>query len=260
MKRLLYLSLLLLILLSACGNLKAPELPTSTPVPTNTLAPTFTSVPTDTPTPVPTSTPDKTATAAVQATETSSSVLDELDALLGDADIPYEQGHLAWTQAKPIDVNLSGPAWDYAEIDKDLTASNFILKSDITWEATGIIICGFVFRSEHNIEKGQHYQFSYLRLSGLPAWDIEMFEFGRTKNVPTKIQYSNAIDQGNGATNEVVLIAQEEQFTLYINRARQGRYFDYSKQRMDGSFAFHADQDSGRGSCKFENSWIWVLD
>ena len=260
MKRLLYLSLLLVMLLSACGNLKAPEPPTSTPLPTNTLAPTATPVPTDTPTPVPTSTPDKTATAAAQATETSSTVLDELDSLLGDADIPYEQGHLAWTQTQSINVNLSGPAWDYAEIAEDLTASNFILKSDITWEATGIIICGFVFRSEPNIEKGQHYQFSYLRLSGLPAWDIEMFEFGRVKNVPTKIQYSNAIDQGNGATNQVVLIAQEEQFTLYINRARQGRYFDYSKQRMDGSFAFHADQDSGRGNCKFENSWIWVLE
>ena len=134
------------------------------------------------------------------------------------------------------------------------------MKSDVTWEASGIIICGIMFRSEPNLEKGKQYQFIYLRLSGLPAWEIDVFEFGRYKNSPSKTQYSNAIDQDNGATNQVVLVAQDEQFTVYINRARQGRYFDYSKQRMDGSFAFQGFQDSGTGSCNFENSWIWSLE
>jgi hypothetical protein len=259
MKQSLYFSLLTLLLISACSSLSAQPA-TSTPAPTNTIQPTLTPLPTKTPTFVPTSTPDKTATAVAQATETSASVLDELDKLLGDSDIPYQQGHLAWKQEKPISVNLTGPSRDYAEIDKNLTASNFILKSDITWQATGIIICGVVFRSEPDLEKGKQYSFSYLRLSGLPAWDIELLEFGRYKNTFTKTQFSNAIDQGNGATNQVLLIAQDEKFTLYINRVSQGRYFDYSKQRMDGAFAFHGNQDSGKGSCKFENSWVWVLD
>ncbi len=260
MKRFLYLSLSILLFLSACSTLLAPQPATSTPAPTNTLEPTFTSSPTETPTLVPTSTPNKTATAVAQATETSNTVLTELDVLLGDTDIPYKQGHLAWKQVKQMSVDLSGPSWDYVEIDKDLTASNFILKSDITWEASGIIICGVTFRSEPNLEQGRQYQFVYLRLSGLPAWDIELFDFGRFKNSPTKTKFSDAIDQANGATNQVVLIAQDEQFNLYINHARQGRYFDYSKQRMDGAFAFNGSQDSGKGSCKFENSWIWVLE
>jgi len=29
-----------------------------------------------------------------------------------------------------------------AEIDDSLVGKNFILKSDVTWDATGIIICG----------------------------------------------------------------------------------------------------------------------
>jgi hypothetical protein len=29
---------------------------------------------------------------------------------------------------------------------------------------------------------------------------------------------------------------------------------------MDGAFAFLAVQESGTGSCEFENSWIWSLD
>jgi hypothetical protein len=259
MKRIAYLCLVVLLLLSACSNLIAQPA-TSTPAPTNTIPPTSTPLPSETPTLVPTATPNKTATAAAQATETSSAVVTELDKLLGDTDVPYQQGRLAWKQEKPISVNLTGPSYDYAEIDKDLTASNFILKSDITWQATGIIICGVTFRAEPDLEKGRQYQFAYLRLSGLPAWDIELHDFGRFKNTPTKIQYAAAIDQGNGAMNQVVLIAQDEKFTLFINGDSQGRYFDYSKQRMDGAFAFNGSQDSGKGSCKFENSWIWILE
>lgn len=259
MKRFLCLSILLLISVQGCGVL--PMQPaTSTPAPTATPLPTFTPLPTETPTLVPTSTPDNTATAAAEAAEISDSIRKELDGLLGDTEIAYEDGHLAWKQGKPLRVRLKGPSWDYVEIDQDLVEKNFILKSDVTWEASGIIICGVIFRSEENIEQGKQYKFSYLRLSGLPAWAIEVFEFGQFKNSPTKTQYSNSMNQGNGATNQVLLVAQDEQFTLFINRVRQGRYFDNSKQRMDGTFAFHGSQDSGEGTCDFENSWVWALE
>lgn len=262
MKRTLYLSLLLVLLVSGCGvlPLAAPATATATAIPSNTPEPTATPLPTYTPTPVPTSTPNRTATSQAMATESSSAVLKELDQMLGDTDIPYQGGYLAWQQEKPLTVKLSGPGWDYVDLNGDLSSANFILKSDITWEASGIIICGLIFRSEPNLEKGKQYQFAYLRLSGLPAWEIDVFEFGRFKNSPSKTQYSDAIDQGNEATNEVVLVAQDEQFTVYINGARQGRYFDYSKQRQEGFFAFTGFQDSGTGKCDFKNSWVWMLD
>ena len=187
-------------------------------------------------------------------------VLAELDKLLGDTDIPYKQGHLQWQQGKPLMVSLKGPSSDYVEIDKNLVGQNFILKSDVTWEASGILICSAIFRSEPDLEKGKQYEFSYLRLSGLPAWSIDVIERGRFKNTPTKVQFSDAIDQDNGATNQVILIAQDEQFTLYINGVRQGRYFDYSKQRTEGNFAFSGSQDSGDGTCNFQNSWVWALE
>jgi len=252
---------IILLLLSACNALPvAQSSATPTTAPSHTAEPTFTPLPTDTSTPAPTSTPNKTATAAAAATQTSDTILKELDNLLGDTDIPYAQGHLAWKQVNPMMIRLSGPSWDYLELDQHLKAANFIVKSDVTWEASGILTCGITFRSEPNIETGRQYQFVYLRLSGLPAWEIDLFDFGRFINTPSKTQFSNAIDQGNGATNQVLLIAQDEQFTLYINRSRQGRYFDYSKQRMDGVFAFNAAQDSGKGTCKFADSWVWMLD
>jgi hypothetical protein len=259
MKRSLYIILLSLLILQACST-PPVEAPTATSAPTNTPAPTVTPLPTDTPTPVPTSTPDKVATAAAQSTASAQTVLDELDKLLGDTDIPYQEGHLEWQQEKPLTVSLKGPSWDYTEIDDNLVGKNFILKSDVTWDATGIIICGTIFRSEPDLVKGKQYEFVYLRLSGLPAWQIGVNEFGRFKNTPTKTQYSDAIDQDNRATNQIVLVAQDEQFNVYINGVHQGRYFDYSKQRMEGNFAFTGNQDSGEGNCKFENSWVWALD
>ncbi|HSK66710.1 MAG TPA: hypothetical protein VK888_07265, partial [Anaerolineales bacterium] len=105
MKRYLSLSLLLLIGLQACGVLPAPAA-TAIHAPTATPLPTSTSLPTETPTRVPTATPDKTATAAAEAAQASDSIRKELDDLLGDTEIPYEAGHLAWKQGKPLRVSL----------------------------------------------------------------------------------------------------------------------------------------------------------
>lgn len=260
MKRLpIFASIALAALLTAC-ELPGMAAPTATPTPTHTPEPTFTPLPTETPTLVPTSTPDTTATAVAMATETASAVLTELDKVLGDTDIAYKEGHLAWQQEKPMSVDLHGPSSGYMEVGQNLTAGDFILKTDVIWNATGLLICGVTFRSEPNLEVGRQYEFLFMRFSGLPAWAIEVHEFGYFKNSPTDVQYSAAVDQGNDATNQIILVARGEQFNLYINKVSQGRYFDYSKQRMDGAFAFLAAQDSGDGTCEFENSWVWSLD
>ena len=255
-------SLLVLVFILACGGLTNPE-PTATATvvdPTETEPPTSTPVPTETSTPPPTSTPDVTATAAVQATEGATTVLTELDNLLKDTEIPYEQGNLLWQQTKPLSVEMSGPAEQNLLLSDVPSVGNFILKSDVTWKATGLIVCGAIFRAEDDLKRGQHYWFGFLRFSGAPVWEIDFVEFGRFKNSISKTQSSVALDQANNATNQFVLIAQDEQFNLYINQHREGRYFDNSKQRLDGLVAFTGLQDSGTGSCTFENSWIWSLD
>jgi hypothetical protein len=99
----------------------------------------------------------------------------------------------------------------------------------------------------------------FLRFSGLPAWSIEVHEFGQFKNSPTKAKFSDALDLSNGAINQFMLVVQDDHFTLYLNQVRQGTYYDYSKQRGEGSFGFVGFQESGRGTCEFENSWVWEL-
>lgn len=225
--------------------------------PTNTPLPTSTPPPTDTPTPLPTATLDLGATATAQA----SSVLSELSVVV-ENEVPYKDGHLAWQQTEAITLEMSGPQGGrgvFQEIDENLKASDFILKSDVTWSASGIIICGTIFRSEPDVRNGRQYQFYFYRLSGLPAYYIDVFEFGNFQSSITGTKFAKELDVSNDATNQFVLVAQGEQFNIYLNGKRQGRFFDNSKQRSQGTFAFLAWQESGKGSCKFENSWIWVL-
>ena len=262
MKRYPYYTLLLLLIASiACGAQGTNPEPTIPPVEsTQTVAPTDTPLPTDTATPLPTATPDVEATAAVRATESASEVFNELDHLLDNSDIVYQDGHLGWQQTEQMNIQLSGPDFEIMGIDDDLTAGDFIFKSDVTWEATGLLFCGAVFRSEPSLEEGKQYQFVFLRLSGLPAWTIEVHEFGSYQNTPTDVRTSKDLDLRNGATNQFLLVVQDDNFTLYLNGVRQGRYYDYSKQRASGSIGFMGYQDSGNGICEFENSWVWLLE
>jgi hypothetical protein len=262
MKKFPYFALLTFILLSSCGKLPFLAAPTSTALPTAspTSQPTASPTPAPTQTSTPTATPDVKATAAVNATLAAGDVINDLENVLGDEDIPFKEGHLAWQQNEPLKIEMKGPDHEILEIDERLTTGDFIFKSDVTWDATGLLLCGVIFRSEPNLAEGKQYQFLFLRFSGLPAWAIEVHEFGQYRNSPTKTKFSDALDLSNGATNQFILVVQDDHFTLYLNNTRQGTYYDFSKQRAEGAFGFLGIQQSGQGSCEFENSWVWSLD
>lgn len=262
MKQIQYFVLfILLVFVTACGSSQIAT-PNEIISPTNTPEmPTATSAPTNTATSEPTATPDAAATAAVQSTQMAGEIQTELDELLSNSEVAYKDGHLLWQQTEPITINMTGPSGDdtVIAIDKNLTASNFILKADVTWDATGWMYCGAVLRSEPDLDEGKQYQFYFLRLSGLPVWYLDFFDNSNFINTISKEQTAREIDMANGATNQFVLVADNDMFVVYFNGVRQGRFFDYSKQRMEGQIGFFAWQESGTGSCKYENSWVWAL-
>jgi hypothetical protein len=227
--------------------------------PTGTLLPTSTPLPADTPVPEPTVTPFTALTATVEA----ASVLSELDMHIGsNSGVAYRDGYLAWRQVEPVTINMSGPQKDAGilqPIAENSDPANFIFKSDVTWNASGILICGLAFRSEPDLEHGTQYQFYFYRLSGLPAYKVDVYSAGRFKNTISDVKYSDGIKSDNDASNEFVMVAQKDQFTVYINGRKQGQYYDSSLQREDGFLAFLAWQDSGEGSCTFEDSWLWIM-
>lgn len=253
----------LALVLGALACRAATPAATPTAVPSDTPTPTRTPSPTSTETPRPTvtftATPNAAATLSARFTQEAAKESADLQGELDSLGISTDTGSLGWYQLIPETIEINDyNTWSWIPLAEDLSASDFVLSSDITWDTDGLLTCGLIFRSENNIGRGDKYIFEFLRLSGLPAWMIEYAEGNEIKNSPTDIKFSSALDLTNGARNNIVLVAEGDKFTLYINQVRQGSFFDYSEQRTDGRFAFYGWQESGNSTCKFENTSVWV--
>ncbi|KAF0106065.1 MAG: hypothetical protein FD146_2823 [Anaerolineaceae bacterium] len=212
------------------------------------------------PTAIPSPTPDAAATRSAQATQTAAVRENEIKAILAQYNIPTDAGHLLWDQDQPIAITLTGPDAEFKPFATDIRASDFVIQTDVTWDTNSWPICGIWFRSDSNFDAGAQYQFLFLRLSGLPAWAIEYHKYDRwVFTVTGEVKYSDALDLNDGATNQFLIVADDNEFTVYINGIRQGRYFDDSRKLSEGYFAFSGMQDSNETTCTFDNTWIWAL-
>ena len=267
----------LALLISGCAGAPAAlteaPLPTDTPIPSTTpVPPTATPAPTETPTPEPTDTPtptpsatptpDETATAQAMATQSAEIIIAEIGEELETIDLSTDSGYLLWAQDEPVAMALYDyQEWNYVPFAEDMVASNFVFKSDITWDSSsGLVTCGLFFRSEEDLVMGNQYFFQMLRLSGLPAWEISYLKDGDYEKSVSDIRTNSSIDQNAMSTNKILLIAEDEKFTLYINDVRAGSFYDYSKSMEEGYFAYSAWQESGESICAFDNTWVWALE
>lgn len=250
------------------------EVPTDTPAPTDTPVPTDTpEPPTDTPeptetptevptdTPVPTDIPDLAATASFESTQVAEAALAVVGEELAKYDISTDAGYLGWVNAEPFEIvtNMGGQTI-YEPIDEGDVYSTYVLHADVAWESdTGLAGCGIIFHSEPNIENGKHYEFITIRFSGLPLWDLQLYEFGNFVFSALGGAKSNgAIDQGPGAVNTYTLVVRDGLMTAYANDMRLSNVVINSLR--EGRIAFFTWQESGETSCVFDNAWIFVLD
>jgi hypothetical protein len=234
------------------GQATEPPTPTTAPSPTPTTAPS--------PTPVPSPTPNFAATRSAQATQEAAARENEIKSILDGFDIPSDTGHLLWDQTEPVAISLTGPEREYKTFADNIVASDFVIQTDVTWDTNSWPVCGVFFRSDSDFKNGAQYRFLFLRFSGLPAWDIEYHKYDRfVFNVTVQVKFSSNLDLEDGATNQFLIMANDKEFTVYINGIRQGRYFDDSKKLSEGYFAFYASQDGKETTCTFADTWIWSL-
>lgn len=235
---------------------------TDTPIPTQTPEPTATPEPTKTPTALPTATPDASATAQAAADQAAARAMGEIGKELEAIGFTAESGQLLWLQDGSFGIDLDEYGqWLFSSFDEDLVAADFVLKTDVTWESTsGLMNCGLIFRSERNIKEGKQYYFAMTRLSGLPMWAISYWQYEEFQKDISAARTNSAINQDQGGTNKIVLVAEGEKFTLYINDIRAGSFYDYSKNMLEGTFAFSAWQESGESNCTFSDTWLWALE
>lgn len=249
----------------SCSSPTAQATPQPTPQPTTEQLPTDTPIPSDTPeptkttTPTSSSTPDRTATAGSKSTQTAAVLLDDIDAELQMINLSTDQGFLGWSSIMPVsltvDTYLEDRSW---VIEPDQTFADFVLKTDVTWlSSSGLAVCGIVFRAEDDLEDGAQYKFVTIRLSGLPAWEVDYYKYGQVQSTVLG-GMSSAISQEQGSTNRFILVAQGNKITIYANRARLGSVTN--SILSEGLLAFYVLQESGETTCMFSDSWLWVLD
>lgn len=240
--------------------------PTETPVPAPTL-PAPTSLPSDTPTAppapteAPTATPDLTATAAAEATQAAAAALAKIQPDLEAYGLLPQDGHLAWQGDETVTLTANTYlGWNAQFIEPGLEFKNFIFQTEVTWESSGGLAgCGFVFRAEPDLQSGAQYRFNIIRLSGVPAWFVLRFTHGMVDAyLGNRLQTDPAINQGQGDTNKIAVLAKDNAFTFFANGKRLGTLLD--GRYAQGNLAYLVNQESGETKCAFNNAWAWVLD
>jgi hypothetical protein len=226
-----------------------PPAPTLAPAaPTNTVAPP--AQPTLAPTAAPTAAP----------TQAGGAIVGQIETELQKIGLSTKTGQLGWSNDAPISLTAEGyQGVENQLIGQNLTASDFVIKTDITWESQGGLAgCGVLFRATTNLEKGAQYQFLTIRLSGYPGWDIEMWDGGKWQyTLGNQVQQNKSINQENGGTNTYMLYVKDKAFTVFINGQKTKTLTD--SKLTNGVLAFHVFQDSGSTTCTFNNAWVWVL-
>lgn len=248
-------------MLASLGCQVAAEITaTETPLPSETPTDTATPLPTDTATPEPTL--DRTATAEARATSQAGEALAIIQPALEDLGFSASQGGLAYFDFDLNEQIIATNAYStiFQPINEGVEYENFIFSIDVTWDSeTGLAGCGLIFRSEPDLRRGRQAQFTAIRLSGLPAWYLDLYEYGQFQaDLLGRFLTNGAIRQGADSTNTYVIVAEGTSVSVYANGTRLGGS-TLPSGMTSGAFGAFTTQESGRTTCTFSNLWIWEL-
>jgi hypothetical protein len=247
-----------------------PPTATNTPKPTDTSAPTDTSIPIDTPQPAATKKPtsNKAATQRAQQAETDAAgtnfageVLTEISNSLETVGERMGAGTVIYWYPNPIPVESSkANIVTHEDFDPSIQAADFAFHSNITWEVkqkVGIVYCLMMFRISGDLNMDSWYMMRMGRISGLGH---VLFDVMQGWNIVGESDgdVSNYIRDGNGDTNDVLLVARANQFYVYVNGKQVSVWWNTKIDR--GGFGIGTLQDTGTSICTFTDNWIWEFD
>lgn len=174
------------------------------------------------------------------------------------------KGHVAWVMDTPVDLDGTGYAQGWYRPIKELDMlKDFVVQTEITWDTSGGLAgCAYLFRApkDWDLEIGDYYEFSMLRLANAPTWFIDYYKGGRWQySLPggRGMQSANLLDEKQ-SKNIVTLDAHGDNLTIYINGVKE-RMIQNNKV-TEGRLAFEVVQNSGSSHCTFTNGWVWVYD
>jgi hypothetical protein len=134
------------------------------------------------------------------------------------------QGHVAWLH-NPVTIDLNGyHQFGYANDYQQITAKDFVLASDITWDTQyGSSGCGFMFRSDGDKNKPNQYMVFITRFSnGALAFSATVN--GDISNIHTfyPSQEDKSFKWFNKTTNRLAVVARGPIIEIYTNGVKVG--------------------------------------
>lgn len=263
---------LLLLVSLACRAVSAQPAPTATHIPTASStrrpSPTTTPTATHTPTPQPTSTPtvtrtprpDYAATSAAGSTHAAETAMVDITKDLKGYGLTTDEGYLVWLSTVPITLTVDTyGAMDTYMIDPRLVVKDFVFQTEVSWKSSGGLAgCGYMFRTDRSLSRGDFYDFVAIRLSGLPLWWASYWKEGSLERMLSpNYATSAAIRQKYGSTNTFAVVAIGDHLTFYANGDRLKTILN--DKLSEGRIAYQVQQESGETTCLFKNGWVWVL-
>ena len=252
----LFICLVLMLMLSACGT-SAPEAISTPPATvTSIVVPTFTATVTLTPTktPTPTATPNL---AATQQYEDFFAVVQKI----------HEAGQIPSTDGRYLELDdykdevATKLSYEYGETG--VSAKNFIVRGDFEWSnavnTTNISGCGFVFRVQQNTD---HYLIVLDALSGVKlasSTDRGTYSMGSPQNGD-----ENLTDFGSDPYHATfTLVVNDLKSYVYVNDVYQGEYKLLDYRITDSgllSGAVLSATSEGYGTrCTITNIQAWII-
>jgi hypothetical protein len=236
---------------------KTPVPPTFTPLPptatdTATHLPTATFTPRPSRTPLPTITPLPPTTSFSPSQFTGSSPQAVVNSLAQEGYISTANGFLN-AQESSVSLDLTGENnWQWREGLAGIY-TDFVMGATIHWGPGATEdTCGFAFRTvdDDNFYVVELNRDGYLWLAERNGgiWEENVYLDGA------------GIRRGREQTNQLILIGEGEDFSVFINNQFAGGGFDSSF--TVGSVALEAStwDESNATGCIFTDVWVWDLD
>jgi len=184
---------------------------------------------------------DKTATTAAQATTDMQDKLNVISPKLEKLGYNLDSGTLVYYRSSSEKIEPGKLMGLKGVVIVDKPISDFILQADIDWNAiSGLAGCGIMFRADEDFRQGSGYQLFMLRIADVPAWDIAYILDGKIQyNLLPYSQFTDAVDEREGAVNTITLIVTGDTIETLINTAK-GRTRSIKSFPMVALFCTHA--------------------
>ena len=179
---------------------------------------------------------------------------DTIRSLVSTGYLSEQTGALA-TYVDAIKVDLTGEDNMLRYNILNGVYTDFVMRATIYWGSESLEDeCGFVFRQ---IDADNYY---IIQINRNGILFFQKLSQGEWEDPRVSEDTNNAIQTSWNETNDLLLVANGETFTAFINGEMAGQFMDKSNPEGKNAVGAATYVNSNIAGCKFTDVWIWDLN